>query len=72
MFGEQELFVKTESGSIEPYHPTETEAEAANFKYIDGSLSCDIPIPRMSQLFNITSYIVSQVNPHGVVFAWDL
>lgn len=41
-------------------------------KFTDGSLSCDIPIKEISQLFNVTTCIVSQVNPHVVPLCWDL
>ena len=39
-----------------------------NFKFIDGSVACDLPMNRMSELFNINTYIVSQVNPHVAPF----
>lgn len=40
--------------------------------FVDGSFSCDIPLRRIGQLFNVTSTIVSQVNPHGIPFVWDM
>ena len=39
-----------------------------NFKFIDGSVACDLPMNRMSELFNINTYFVSQVNPHVAPF----
>jgi TAG lipase / steryl ester hydrolase / phospholipase A2 / LPA acyltransferase len=39
-----------------------------NFKFIDGSVACDLPMNRMAELFNINTFIVSQVNPHVAPF----
>ena len=33
---------------------------------MDGSFSTDLPFERISELFNISTYIVSQVNPHFI------
>lgn len=33
-------------------------------KYIDGSIEGDLPTTRLSELFNVNHFIVSQVNPH--------
>lgn len=30
-----------------------------NYKFIDGSVACDLPLNRMSELFNINTFIVS-------------
>jgi len=55
------LMQKTEEGEIVPYHRTET-------LYIDGSIGGDLPMQRMSELFNVNSFFVSQVNPHAIPF----
>ena len=36
--------------------------------FVDGSVACDVPINRMSELFNINTFIVSQVNPYVLPF----
>lgn len=41
-------------------------------RFIDGSVASDIPAKRIGELFNVNTYIVSQVNPHGIPFCWDL
>ena len=56
-----ELIVKTEGGDLVPYHPENT-----NTRYIDGTIGGDLPMQRMSELFNVNTFIVSQVNPHVV------
>ena len=37
-------------------------------KWIDGSVENDIPMQRLSEMFNVNHFIVSQVNPHVVPF----
>ena len=51
-FDPVELMVKTDSGEILPYHPD-------NQRYIDGSVAGDLPMQRMSELFNVNTFIVS-------------
>lgn len=58
-----EIMIKTETGEIIPYHPNVTMT-----RYIDGSIAGDLPMKRMSELFNVNTFIVSQVNPHVVPF----
>lgn len=58
-----ELMIKTEQGDIIPYHP-----DIVQTRYIDGSIGGDLPTTRMSELFNVNTFIVSQVNPHVVPF----
>lgn len=36
--------------------------------YIDGSVDADLPMTRMSEMWNVNHFIVSQVNPHVVPF----
>lgn len=37
-------------------------------QYIDGSVDGDLPMTRLSEMFNVNHFIVSQVNPHIVPF----
>lgn len=37
-------------------------------KWIDGSVDNDLPMQRLSEMFNVNHFIVSQVNPHVVPF----
>lgn len=37
-------------------------------QYIDGSVEGDLPMTRLSEMFNVNHFIVSQVNPHVVPF----
>lgn len=55
--------IKREDGSIVPYHPENT-----HIRYIDGTIGGDLPMQRMSELFNVNTFIVSQVNPYVVPF----
>lgn len=65
VFKSVELIIKTEDGQLKPYYMSRLKG---NFKFIDGSVACDLPLNRMSELFNINTYIVSQVNPHAALF----
>lgn len=56
-----ELMEKDEDGNIIPYH-------RSKILYIDGSVSQDLPRQRLSELFNVNTFIVSQVNPHVAPF----
>lgn len=51
-----ELMIKTETGEIKPYYMSQLRG---NFRFIDGSVACDLPMQRMSELFNINTFIVS-------------
>jgi TAG lipase/steryl ester hydrolase/phospholipase A2/LPA acyltransferase len=37
-------------------------------RWIDGSVENDLPMTRLSEMFNVNHFIVSQVNPHVVPF----
>ena len=37
-------------------------------QYIDGSVENDLPMTRLSEMFNVNHFIVSQVNPHVLPF----
>ena len=38
-------------------------------KYTDGSIESDLPMVRLSELFNVNHFIVSQVNAHSCLFS---
>lgn len=50
-------------GQIVPYMPSK--------RWIDGTLSSDLPALRLARLHNCNHYIVSQTNPHIVPFMSD-
>ncbi|CEP03361.1 hypothetical protein PBRA_003121 [Plasmodiophora brassicae] len=56
-----ELLAKDSQGRIKKYYPS-------GARFVDGSLSADVPMRRLSQLFNTSHFIVSQVNPHVAPF----
>jgi TAG lipase/steryl ester hydrolase/phospholipase A2/LPA acyltransferase len=56
------LMAKDKDGNIEPYYPE-------GLKWQDGSLEYDLPMTRLSELFNVNHFIVSQVNPHVIPFS---
>ena len=58
-----ELLKKDENGKLSPYMEG-----GAPIKWEDGSVQADLPMQRLSELFNINHFIVSQVNPHCVPF----
>jgi len=51
-----------EDGSIELYH------KGARHFYCDGTVGGDLPMQRLSELFNVNTFIVSQVNPYVLPF----
>jgi len=63
MYPTADLMMRTENGQHVPYNPLST-----NFRFTDGSVGSDLPMQRLSELFNINTFIVSQVNPHVVPF----
>eukprot|EP01125_Pyxidicula_operculata_P006169 TRINITY_DN2151_c0_g1_i2.p2 TRINITY_DN2151_c0_g1~~TRINITY_DN2151_c0_g1_i2.p2 ORF type:complete len:402 (-),score=58.45 TRINITY_DN2151_c0_g1_i2:2126-3331(-) len=56
-----ELLYKDPHGRILPYHPS-------TLKWSDGSVANDLPMARLSEMFNVNHFIVSQVNPHVAPF----
>lgn len=68
-YGFQEIFCKNDNGHIEPYFFKDHDER---YLFTDGSLSCDIPIKEVGRQFGVSAFIVSQVNPHGAPFIWDL
>jgi TAG lipase/steryl ester hydrolase/phospholipase A2/LPA acyltransferase len=49
------------TGEIVPWNPSPQ-------KWIDGSVDNDLPMTRLSEMFNVNHFIVSQVNPHVIPF----
>eukprot|EP01027_Heterolobosea_sp_BB2_P019247 GEZU01027036.1.p1 GENE.GEZU01027036.1~~GEZU01027036.1.p1 ORF type:complete len:545 (+),score=67.50 GEZU01027036.1:489-2123(+) len=61
VFNPVSLMAKDEHGNIVPYHPS-------GHKFRDGSFWADLPLQRLSELFNVNLFIVSQTNPHIIPF----
>lgn len=57
------LMAKTAEGVRRPYLPER--------RWVDGSVSDDLPAKRLSRLFGVNHYIVSQTNPHVLPFLTD-
>jgi TAG lipase/steryl ester hydrolase/phospholipase A2/LPA acyltransferase len=55
------LMAKKSSGVLEPF-------EVDGVEWIDGSVQADLPFQRISTLFTVTSFVVSQTNFHVVPF----
>ena len=55
------LVSKNSNGKLEPF-------EVDGVEWIDGSVQADLPFQRISTLFAVTSFIVSQTNFHVVPF----
>ncbi len=60
VFSPEKLAAKNVHGERQPYLPTK--------RWIDGSFSEDLPIKRLSRLYGVNHYIVSQINPLAVPF----
>lgn len=60
VFEAVELMAKDHTGKLVPYH--------TNSKWTDGSVTSDLPMTRLAELFHVNQFIVSQVNPHIVPF----
>lgn len=62
MFTSAQILVKDPvTGDHMPWNPSPQ-------KWIDGSVDNDLPMTRLSEMFNVNHFIVSQVNPHVVPF----
>lgn len=55
------LLAKNSAGTLEPF-------EVDGVDWIDGSVQADLPFKRISTLFAVSSFIVSQVNFHVIPF----
>ncbi|KAI7854431.1 acyl transferase/acyl hydrolase/lysophospholipase [Circinella umbellata] len=60
-YGSSQLYAKDKNGNVVPWHPSEQ-------LYIDGSVDNDLPMNKLSELFNVNHFIVCQVNPHVIPF----
>jgi predicted acylesterase/phospholipase RssA len=65
VFESVELYWKDTRGKIVPYTATK------NHTFIDGSVAADLPMQRLSEIFNVNTFIVSQVNPFVIPFIND-
>ncbi len=60
VFPPERLAAKNVHGERQPYLPTK--------RWVDGSCSEDLPLKRLSRLYGVNHYIVSQINPLAVPF----
>lgn len=47
---------------------TERYESATEMKFCDGSMEQDLPMQQLSEMFNVNHFIISQANPHAVMF----
>ncbi|KAF1776244.1 Triacylglycerol lipase [Phytophthora cactorum] len=59
-----QLMARDFDGNVVPYNSLGKE-------WCDGSIQHDLPMETMASCFNVTNFIVSQVNPHVVPFVGD-
>lgn len=64
VFEANRLMVKDADGT-ERYESTSSLA----LHFQDGSMEADLPMQQLSEMFNINHFIISQANPHAVMFA---
>ena len=57
------LMAKNDQGEKQPYLKSR--------RWVDGSISDDLPAKRLSRLYGVNHFIVSQVNPHVFPFVTD-
>lgn len=57
------LAAKNDRGEKQPYLPSR--------RWVDGSLSDDLPAKRLSRIYGVNHFVVSQVNPHIFPFVTD-
>ena len=62
VFEPVELRARAMNGEEIPYFPR-------GQRWSDGSVENDLPMQRLSELFNVNFFVVSQVNPHALFFA---
>ena len=62
VFAPVELMAKGRDGQHEPYFKT------GGWRWTDGGLQADLPKERLTELFNVNQFIVSQVNPLAPLF----
>lgn len=52
-------------------HRGERQAYLPSEKWVDGSVSDDMPAKRLARLYGVNHYVVSQTNPHVIPFVTD-
>ena len=57
------LAAKNAEGERQPYLPSR--------RWVDGSISDDMPVKRLARLYGVNHFIVSQVNPHVFPFVTE-
>lgn len=62
VFEANKLMVKDADG-------TERFESAAGVSFKDGSMEADLPMQQIQEMFNVNHFIISQANPHAVMFA---
>jgi predicted acylesterase/phospholipase RssA len=62
VFEANRLMVKDADGS-------ERYESAVGMQFSDGSMEQDLPMQQLSEMFNVNHFIISQANPHAVLFA---
>lgn len=62
IFEPRELLAKDREGRVVPYYH-------GGLKWRDGSMQNDLPMTRLTELFNVNFFIVSQVNPHAMMMS---
>lgn len=60
----KQLMARDFQGHVVPYTSLGKE-------WVDGSIQHDLPMETMASCFNVTNFLVSQVNPHVVPFVGD-
>ncbi len=58
------LAAKNDKGEKQPYLPSR--------RWVDGSISDDMPVKRLSRIYGVNHFIVSQVNPHVFPFVTEI
>ena len=48
---------------------TERYETSCGMTFQDGSMEADLPMQQLSEMFNVNHFIISQANPHAVMFA---
>ena len=61
IYGATDLYCKDHRGAVSKY-------TLMNRKFLDGSIGQDLPMDKLSILFNVNNFIVSQTNPWVIPF----
>jgi len=62
VFEANKLMVKDPDGTVR-------FESATGMTFQDGSMEADLPMEQLSEMFNINHFIISQANPHAVIFS---